>query len=78
MKDSIKRLPALFTALVSVFYCLGAQTPDLKGYYQKPLSVEPLTLSGSMGEFRATHFHTGYDFRVGGVSGAPVYAVADG
>ncbi|MFA7459124.1 MAG: M23 family metallopeptidase [Bacteroidales bacterium] len=78
MKESIKRLPALFTALVSVFYCLGAQTPDLKGYYQKPLSVEPLTLSGSMGEFRATHFHTGYDFRVGGVSGAPVYAVADG
>ena len=36
-----KRPPALFTALVSVFYCLGAQTPDLKGYYQNR-SVEPL------------------------------------
>jgi len=78
MKFLAKRLPALLTALVSVFFCLNAQVPVLSGYYGKPVRVEPLSLSGSMGEFRAAHFHTGLDFRVGGVSGAPVYAVADG
>lgn len=78
MKVSIKRIPALITALVSVFFCLQAQVPDLSGYYAKPLAIEPLALSGSMGEFRAAHFHTGLDFRVGGVSGAPVFSVADG
>ncbi len=73
-----KRLPALVTALGFSFVSLWAQDKDPAGYYGSPLAINPLTLSGSMGEFRATHFHTGYDFRVGGVSGAPVYAVADG
>ena len=73
-----KRLPALVTALGFAFVSLWAQDKDPAGYYGSPLAINPLTLSGSMGEFRATHFHTGYDFRVGGVSGAPVYAVADG
>ena len=73
-----KRLPALLTALVSVFAVLQAQVPSLQGYYTKPVRVEPLSLSGSMGEFRAAHFHTGHDFRVGGVVGAPVYAAAEG
>jgi len=73
-----KRLPALLTALVSVFAVLQAQVPSLQGYYTKPVRVEPLSLSGSMGEFRAAHFHTGLDFRVGGVAGAPVYAAAEG
>lgn len=38
----------------------------------------PLTLSGAFGELRATHFHAGLDFRMGGLSGLPVKAVADG
>ena len=78
MVPCLKRIPVLVTALGFVFVSLWAQEKDLEGYYASPLSIKPLTLSGSMGEFRATHFHTGYDFRVGGVSGAPVYAVADG
>ncbi len=78
MVSRLKRIPVLVTALGFVFISLWAQENDLTGYYRSPLAVNPLTLSGSMGEFRATHFHTGYDFRVGGVSGAPVYAVAEG
>ena len=78
MKLLAKQLPALLAALVSVFSGLQAQVPVLSGYYGMPVRVEPISLSGSMGEFRAAHFHTGLDFRVGGVSGAPVYAVADG
>ncbi|MDY0174430.1 MAG: M23 family metallopeptidase [Bacteroidales bacterium] len=82
MKKSYKRRTVLLGVLSFFFfqYPLCGQDTRLQwqGYYGKPLQVEPLALSGSMGEFRATHFHTGYDFRVGGVSGAPVYAVADG
>ncbi|MFA6651286.1 MAG: M23 family metallopeptidase [Bacteroidales bacterium] len=78
MVSCLKRIPVLVTALGFVFLSLGAQEKDLAGYYVSPIAINPLTLSGSMGEFRATHFHTGYDFRVGGVSGTPVYAVAQG
>jgi murein DD-endopeptidase MepM/ murein hydrolase activator NlpD len=78
MVSRLKRIPVLVTALGFFFVSLWAQDKDLAGYYASPLAINPLTLSGSMGEFRATHFHTGYDFRVGGVSGAPVYAVAEG
>lgn len=38
----------------------------------------PVSLSGNYGELRATHFHAGIDIRVGGVSGAPLYAALDG
>jgi len=78
MVSCLKRIPVLVTALGFVFVSLWAQEKDLEGYYASPLTIKPLTLSGSMGEFRATHFHTGYDFRVGGVSGAPVNSVAQG
>ena len=64
---------AFLTALIAL-----AQVPFLKGYYVEPVRTNPLTLSGSVGEFRANHFHSGLDFRVGGVTGAPVYAAADG
>jgi hypothetical protein len=45
--------------------------------YHYPLEQE-ISLSGSYGELRHTHFHAGIDLRVGGVVGAPVYASADG
>ncbi|MFA7200251.1 MAG: M23 family metallopeptidase [Bacteroidales bacterium] len=82
MKKSHIRRTVLLGVLSFFFfqYPLSGQNTEVQwqGNYGKPLQVEPLALSGSMGEFRATHFHTGYDFRVGGVVGAPVYAVADG
>ncbi len=45
--------------------------------YRVPLNL-PVSLSGSYGELRSTHFHSGVDFRVGGVVGAPVYAAREG
>lgn len=57
---------------------LSSQPPQWEGYYGAPLRFDTLTLSGNVGEFRSNHFHGGLDFRVGGVSGAPVCAVADG
>lgn len=43
----------------------------------RPLQLTPM-LSGSFGELRATHFHSGVDFRTGGVVGIPVRCVNDG
>jgi len=45
--------------------------------YRLPLNL-PISLSGNYGELRSTHFHSGIDLRVGGVSGAPVYSAMDG
>lgn len=52
----------------------GVQLPTS---YRNPLDLS-VSLSGSYGELRATHFHSGIDMRVGGVTGAPIYAAADG
>lgn len=35
-------------------------------------------LSGTMGELRSSHFHTGLDIKTSGVTGLPVHAAADG
>ena len=45
--------------------------------FRYPLTV-PMSLSGNYGELRSNHFHSGIDFRVGGVVGAPIYAAAQG
>ncbi len=46
-------------------------------YFRMPLDVLA-SLSGSFGELRSSHFHSGIDFRTQGVEGLPVYASADG
>jgi hypothetical protein len=46
-------------------------------YYANPIKP-PLLLSGSFGELRSDHFHSGIDIKTGGETGAPVYSVADG
>lgn len=63
---------------LSMLLCLM----QVEGYAQqagriRPLSLNPL-LSGGFGELRATHFHTGVDFKTGGKEGVPVICVADG
>ncbi len=52
---------------------------DQKGYYMFPIRPGEINyLSGSMGELRRTHFHSGIDIKTGGVQGYNVYATADG
>jgi len=46
-------------------------------YFRSPVDYS-FSLSGSFGEIRQNHFHSGIDIRTGGVQGKPVYAVADG
>ena len=45
--------------------------------FQSPLAI-PLDISGSFGELRSNHFHSGLDFKTAGKEGLPVYATADG
>ena len=45
--------------------------------YRYPLDLD-VSFSGTYGELRTDHFHTGLDMRVGGVTGAEVHAAADG
>ena len=47
------------------------------GYFRHPLDLTP-SFSGTFAEFRANHFHSGIDLRIGGVVGAPVRAAAEG
>ena len=70
----------LFAAFSVLNTSLSAQhtSADIKtADFSKPLDL-PVSLSGNYGELRATHFHAGLDFRVGGVSGAPIKAVKEG
>lgn len=45
--------------------------------YRYPLDLD-VSFSGTYGELRTDHFHTGLDMRIGGVTGAEVHAAADG
>ena len=42
-----------------------------------PLNI-PLALSGTFGEMRAQHYHTGWDLQTNEKEGLPVFAIADG
>jgi len=54
-----------------------AQTDYPKDYFRSPLDL-PLYLSGTFGELRGNHFHTGLDFKTQQKEGLNVYAAADG
>ncbi len=68
----------LFLLFVGLSYLIEAQNliPD-KFHFQYPLS-EPLFVSGTFGELRRNHFHSGIDFSGKGKEGQKVFAVADG
>ncbi len=52
-------------------------TPYPTDYFRSPVGI-PILLSGSFGEMRSNHFHTGMDIRTRGRSGYRVYAAAEG
>lgn len=68
--------------LFFVFLFLFAQSLFSQGtiptdYFSSPLDI-PLILSGSFGELRNNHFHSGLDIKTQQKEGFPVYAPADG
>ena len=48
-----------------------------KADFRPPLDLPPI-ISGSFGELRGSHFHSGMDFKTNQREGYPVYAAADG
>ncbi|QEC51009.1 peptidase M23-like protein [Anseongella ginsenosidimutans] len=78
------RWTLLLSPLLFSFLTASAQepadSPDTlypQDYFRLPLNL-PVALSGTFGELRSNHFHTGLDFKTQQTTGHPVYAVADG
>ena len=63
---------------LSFYYFLGiGQEKYSKEYFQPPLKI-PIVLSGTFGELRNNHFHSGLDIKTQGKEGLEVISVADG
>lgn len=68
----MKKIFFVLTLLFKTFF-INAQ----EVYYADPVKI-PILLSGSFGELRSNHFHSGIDIKTQGKVGIPVFAVADG
>lgn len=74
--NKLSILPFLFGLLL--FSEISAQEIE-KGYFRSPVKPGGRNyLSGNFSELRPNHFHTGLDYKFGGVEGEPIYAAADG
>jgi hypothetical protein len=65
----------ILVTFISV-YC-SAQNPYPEDYFRNPLDIT-LILSGTFGELRSNHFHSGLDIKTQHREGLKVYAAADG
>ena len=64
--------------LILCFLSSFAQSPNIPvDYFDDPLQV-PLVLSGTFGELRSNHFHSGLDIKTQQREGLTVYASAEG
>ncbi|MDR0711461.1 MAG: M23 family metallopeptidase [Prevotellaceae bacterium] len=79
IQSVIRRLFALCAAAATATLALFCQPAALQAAapYAPPMK-KAIAMSANYGELRANHLHSGIDFRVGGVEGEPVYAVAQG
>jgi murein DD-endopeptidase MepM/ murein hydrolase activator NlpD len=66
-----------FVFIILFTNSIFSQNSYPKDYFRSPLDI-PLSISGSYGELRGNHFHSGLDFRTNASEGLPVYATADG
>ncbi|SFN82252.1 Peptidase family M23 [Bizionia echini] len=67
-----------FLTFFLLFACLGfAQTPYPTDYFRHPLDVTIIP-SGTFGELRSNHFHSGLDIKTQQREGLKVFAAADG
>lgn len=63
---------------IFLFNCLGLISLSAVAQDMVQPIRGTILLSGNFGELRATHFHSGIDFRTGGVEGLPVICVKNG
>ncbi|WP_109301285.1 M23 family metallopeptidase [Aquimarina sp. AU474] len=62
--------------IFGISVCYG-QKDIAKGYFIQPLDI-PIVVSGTFGELRSNHFHSGLDMKTNGEEGLNVYATAKG
>lgn len=67
----------LLLFLLFPFLCCFSQNQYPKDYFRSPMNI-PLFSSGTFGELRGNHFHSGLDYKTQQRIGLPVFAVADG
>ncbi|WP_291854782.1 M23 family metallopeptidase [Marinilabilia sp.] len=71
----------IFLSYILLFLLSGitiaAQPPAEKWEYHFPLEINP-KVSGSFGEIRSNHFHSGLDITTQGKTGLPVFSADDG
>ncbi|MEN8118555.1 MAG: M23 family metallopeptidase [Bacteroidota bacterium] len=60
-----------------LFVLISVMSFGQNRYYTDPVKI-PMLLSGSFAELRSNHFHSGIDIKTQGVTGIPVYSVANG
>ncbi|MDP5230111.1 MAG: M23 family metallopeptidase [Cellulophaga sp.] len=68
---------ALFGLLLLCLNTINAQNNYPQDAFRSPLDI-PLILSGSFGELRSNHFHSGIDIKTQQREGLKTYAIADG
>ncbi|SDA95555.1 Peptidase family M23 [Algoriphagus alkaliphilus] len=68
------------TLLLSFLLVFGLSAQQIeKGLFRSPVKPGSRNfLSGNFSELRPNHFHTGLDYKFGGMEGEPIYAAADG
>ena len=76
-------MPPIIKPLIFICYFVlihlvsDAQNTYPEDYFRSPIDGR-IYLSGTFGELRSNHFHTGIDIKTGGVEGKNIYAAADG
>lgn len=68
----------LVLLILIAFPVYPQKPPGFPGINFQPPLKGPLSLSGTFGELRPSHYHSGIDMRTGGKIGLPVFASADG
>lgn len=77
MKKTMKRRICLYL-LLSLAGLAGVRAlPADSSAFVSPFRF-PLLLSANFGELRPNHFHDGIDIKTEGVTGKPIYSIADG
>jgi hypothetical protein len=65
----------LFALLFFLIFSLAGTAQNSP--FTSPVKI-PIFLSGNFAELRSTHFHSGIDIKTQGVTGVPIYSVAEG
>ncbi len=74
---SLHKLLVTLFLFISIYSFRGQSTQYPQDYFQKPLDI-PLILSGTFGELRSNHFHSGVDIKTQQREGLKVFSTADG